>query len=104
MENDIHVVAVLEVRPDGKDAMETAVRACVSASRDEEGCLMYAGHWDHSDPNRVVFVEHWTSQAALDEHATRPHFKAFIDAIGDLVQGQPDILTLREIKWRRTGA
>ena len=59
---------------------------------------MYAGHWDQSDPNRVVLVEHWTSQAALDEHMTTPHFKAFIDAIGDLVQGQPDILTLREIK------
>jgi quinol monooxygenase YgiN len=98
MENDIRVVAFLKVRPDAKDAMETAVRACVSASRDEEGCLMYAGHWDQSDPNRLVFVEHWTSQAALDEHMTTPHFKTLIEAIGDLVEGSPHILTLHEIR------
>jgi quinol monooxygenase YgiN len=98
MEKDIRVVAFLKVRPDAKDAVEAAVRACVSASRDEGGCLMYAGHWDQRDPSRLVFVEHWMSQAALDEHMTTPHFKTFVEEIGGLVEGSPDILTLREIK------
>jgi quinol monooxygenase YgiN len=98
MENDIRVVAFLKVKPDTKQAMEAAVRACASASRDEEGCLMYAGHWDQSDERRLVFVEHWTSQAALDEHMTTAHFHAFVAAIGSLLEGEPEIIILHEIK------
>jgi quinol monooxygenase YgiN len=98
MENDIRVVAFLKIKRDGKQAVEAAVRACATASRGEEGCLMYAGHWDQSDENRLVFVEHWTSQAALDEHMTTPHFHAFIAAISSHLEGEPEILILHEIR------
>jgi quinol monooxygenase YgiN len=96
--HDIRVVAFLKAKPESKEAMEAAVRVCAAASRNEDGCLMYAGHWDQSDPDRLVFVEHWASQAALDEHMTTPHFHAFVAAIADLLQGAPEILTLHEIR------
>ncbi len=59
---------------------------------------MYAGHWDQGDTNRLVFVEHWTSKAALDEHMTTPHFHAFVASIGDLLVSAPEIITLHEIR------
>jgi quinol monooxygenase YgiN len=98
MDNDIRVVAFLQVKPDTKQAMEEAVRLCASASRNEAGCLMYSGHWDQGDENRLVFVEHWTSQAALDEHMAQPHFHAFVAAIGDLLESEPEIIILHEIR------
>ncbi len=98
MDNDIRVVAFLQAKPNTKQAVETAVRACASASRGEDGCLMYSGHWDESDENRLVFVEHWTSKAALDEHMTTPHFHAFVAAIGDLLESEPEIIILHEIR------
>ena len=97
MEKDIRVVAFLKIKPGTKQAMEAAVRACTSASRAEEGCLLYAGHWDAGDENRLVFVEHWTSQAALDEHMTATHFNDFVAAIGDLLEAPPDVIILHEI-------
>ncbi len=98
MANEIRVVAFLKTKPGGKQAMEAAVRACASASRGEDGCLMYAGHWEEGDENRLVFVEHWTSQAALDDHMTMPHFHAFVQAIGDLLEAPPEVLILHEIR------
>ncbi|MBW4025390.1 MAG: antibiotic biosynthesis monooxygenase [Proteobacteria bacterium] len=98
MENDIRVVAFLKVKPGAKPAMEAAVGACSSASRAEDGCVMYAGHWDQSDEHRLVFVEHWTSREALDRHMTTPHFHTFVAAIENLVQGPPEIIVLKEIR------
>jgi quinol monooxygenase YgiN len=98
MTNDIRVVAFLKAKPDAKQAIEAAVLACASASRGEQGCLMYAGHWDQGDKNRLVFVEHWASQAALDEHMTTEHFHAFVATISDLLESAPDIITLHEIR------
>lgn len=97
MKDEIRVVASLKLKPGTKQAVEAAVRPCAAASRNEKGCLMYAGHWDQSE-ERLVFVEHWASQAALDEHMTTPHFHAFVAAISDLVEGSPEIISLREIK------
>ncbi len=98
MSQDIRVVAFLKIKPGSQQAAEAAVGACVPASRDEKGCLLYTAHWDQADPSRLVFVEHWASQAALDEHMTTPHFHAFVAAIGDLVESAPEIITLREIR------
>jgi quinol monooxygenase YgiN len=99
MGSDIRVVAFLKVRPGTHKAIEAAVRDCTLSSRDEGGRLMYAGHWDQADENRLVFVEHWTSQAALDEHMTTKHFHAYISAIDALLEGAPEVIILREIRW-----
>ena len=98
MANEIRVVAFLKVKPGSWKAVEAAVQSCASASRAEEGCLMYAGHWDESVENRLVFVEHWRSQADLDEHMTKPHFHLFVAATGDLLESAPEMIVLHEIR------
>jgi quinol monooxygenase YgiN len=98
MDHDIRVVAFVKVLPGAREAMEAAVGACVPASRREDGCILYAAHWDQDNDHRLVFVEHWKSRAALDEHMTTPHFHTFVSAISTLVEGPPEIITLREIR------
>ena len=98
MEDGIRVAACLKVKPGTQQAMETAMLACASTSLAEEGCLLYAGHYDQSDEDRLVFVEQWTSQAVLDEHRTTPHFQAFAAAPGDLVDRASEIIVLHEIR------
>jgi quinol monooxygenase YgiN len=97
MQNDIHVVAFLKVKPGTQKAIEAAVRDCSASSRDEDGCLLYTAHWDQADDNRLVFVEHWTSQAALDEHMTTKHFRAYVAAIDGLLEDAPEVIILNEI-------
>ncbi|WP_284944482.1 putative quinol monooxygenase [Acidisoma cladoniae] len=98
MDNDIRVVAFLKVKPGMTSAMDTAVLNCAMASRTEEGCLFYAGHWDKDDDHHLVFVEHWVSQAALDTHMTTSHFHDFVVAISGVVEGEPKVIILHEIK------
>ena len=37
----------------------------VHRSRLEPGCLLHSVHIDAENPNRLVFVEHWSDRAAL---------------------------------------
>jgi quinol monooxygenase YgiN len=98
MGSDIRVVAFLKVKPGTQKAIEAAVRDCTLSSHDEDGCPMYAGHWDRADENRLAFVEPWTSQAALDEHMATEHFHAYVAAIDGLLEGAPEVIIPHEIR------
>ena len=71
--------------------MQAACEACVGPTRAEAGNDMYALHRDKQDPSLFVFVEHWKSQAALDEHMQTPHFKQLAKAL-EPVLAQPMIV------------
>ncbi len=76
MAEDIRLVAYVHAKPGQEDFLRDAMLAGVAPTRAEPGCLMYVLHRDASNPAMFVFVEHWKSQAALDEHMQTPHFKA----------------------------
>jgi quinol monooxygenase YgiN len=51
-----------------RDAFLEGRRSAMEASRAEPGCLDYVFSADPLDPERVVLVERWADQAALDAH------------------------------------
>ena len=61
--------------------MREAALACVEPTRAEAGNDMYVLHTDKQDSSLFVFVEHWKSQKALDEHMQTPHFKTLSAAL-----------------------
>ncbi len=69
------VVGVVHLRPaEGKaDEVIAALSTAIEQTHAEEGCLAYALHRDLQDPNHLVLVERWRSQADLDEHMTKPY-------------------------------
>ncbi len=69
------VVGVVHLRPNpGKtDEVVAALSKAIEQTHAEEGCLAYALHRDVSDPDHLVLVERWRSQADLDAHMTQPY-------------------------------
>lgn len=96
MSNAIKVVAILRAKPGKGDALKKALLACVPASRQEPGCLFYHLHVDRADPQRFVFMEGWTDQAAIDFHQTTDHYQKMVAAVADLVKHR-EVLYLDEL-------
>lgn len=61
----------------------------VARSRKEPGCNAHAVHQDTENPNRLVFVEQWSDQAALAEHFKVPASRAFVKALSALAASAP---------------
>ncbi|SRR6266487_4270483 len=59
------------------EAVLTALRRLVEASRQEPGCLMYQAHRDPDNPNVVFLYEQYEDEAAYEAHAESEHFKAY---------------------------
>lgn len=87
MADDVRVTAFLHAKPGEEAAVMQAAAACVAPTRAEHGNEMYSLHQDMKDPALFVFVEHWKSRQALNEHMQTPHFKRLGDACdGRLVE------------------
>ena len=61
-------VGFFEVEPAERDEFIASRVSSMRRSRDEPGCLEYTFAADPLEPGRVVLVEKWESQAALDAH------------------------------------
>ena len=59
----------------------------VHRSRAEPGCLLHTVHQDVEDPNRIVFLEHWSDRAALAAHFSVPAALEFVTALAELADG-----------------
>lgn len=60
-------------------------------SRTEPGCLAHAVHQDAENPLRLVFVEQWTTRAALAAHFAVPESQAFAKAVRALAVEPPTL-------------
>jgi quinol monooxygenase YgiN len=67
----------------------------VARSRAEPGCIAHAVHQDTENPQRLVFVEQWSDQAALAQHFTIPASRQFVRALGQLA-AQPPAMSIYE--------
>ena len=73
---------------------EEAARLCIEhsrRSRSEPGCLHHAVHRDLEDEHRLVFVEYWADQAAVDTHFAVPASLEFVKAVTALASESPTI-------------
>jgi quinol monooxygenase YgiN len=61
----------------------------VGRSRAEPGCIAHAVHIDAENPSRLVFVEQWSSEAALWDHFKVPASRAFARALAGLATEAP---------------
>ena len=68
MAGDLRVVAFLHALPGQEEAVLAAAQACIGPTRAEAGNDSYVLTRDGKDSSMFVFVEHWKSQAAVDEH------------------------------------
>ena len=75
--SEITVVATIHPKPGHADALIREMQANAANVHNEAGCLHYTYHRGIDDPEAIVVIERWASEAALQEHAAAPHMAAF---------------------------
>jgi quinol monooxygenase YgiN len=68
----IMIVVEFEVKPQHTNDFVALMKKHAVLSRQEDGCQQFDVMQAQEDPNRVLFVEAWRDQAALDVHAKVP--------------------------------
>lgn len=98
MADEVVVVASLPVQEGKLDEAITALSAAAEAvHREESGVKKYALHTDPKDPNRLVMIEVYASQADLDAHGQTPHMAELMGALGGVLGGRPELTILTPV-------
>ena len=66
------IVVEFEVKPEHRNAFVELMKGHAQRSRAEDGCQQFDVLLPEEDQNRVLLVEAWRDQAALDVHAKLP--------------------------------
>ena len=66
------IVVEFEVKPEHRNAFVELMKNHARLSRTEDGCQQFDVLLPQSDQSRVLLVEAWRDQAALDVHAKLP--------------------------------
>ena len=93
--NPVVVVATLKAKPESVEAVREAGKKAIGAVHEEPGCDLYSLH--EADDGTFIFVEQWADADALKTHSGAPAVAAFFGAIGEHLDGAPDIKVLRTV-------
>ncbi len=77
--------------PGNRSTLVAAAREVAAATRTDDGCLSYGFAADLDDPDVIVSVEVWRDRPALDAHMGHPHTVRFLEQVGRLLDGAPDM-------------
>ncbi|MGO4155220.1 putative quinol monooxygenase [Cupriavidus sp. YAF13] len=84
---DFFVLVIVYAKPGREADLREKLRAVAEPSRKDRGNLRYELFEQQDDPNRFVFVEHWASEEAQEEHHTQAeHIRRFEAQKSDLVE------------------
>src|SRR4051794_35900817 len=77
-----HVVTI-QVGPGKAADFASAFKALQASAQEEEGCEQYELFQSLDDPDKLVLLERWASQASLDKHmeAERTRDSSLVDAV-----------------------
>ncbi|MEW5811004.1 MAG: putative quinol monooxygenase [Actinomycetota bacterium] len=88
------VVATMTAKPDSVDAVRAACTQAIEAVHQEPGCQLYSLH---EADGTFVFVEQWADADALAAHGAAPAVATMFGAIGEHLDGAPDIKMLTPV-------
>ncbi len=70
----VTLIVILRAREGQETLLEAELRALVSPSRKEEGCLRYDLYRSVEAPGALLLHEIWATRDAHTEHSHTPHF------------------------------
>lgn len=77
----ILVTGHFRVSPDKVESLRPHMRAVLEATRNEDGCILYAYGEDVLDPGMIRIVERWRDWPSLEAHGKAPHIAAWSTAV-----------------------
>jgi quinol monooxygenase YgiN len=87
----VKLIARIDVKVGQEDVVADALRGLVGPSRAEACCIRYDVCRAKDDATKLIVLEEWASQDALDAHMETPHFKAFVEKIGNALADAPKL-------------
>jgi len=82
-EQKLTIVAQLEVKSEQLEFVKNELFKLVSATRLEEGCVVYDLNQDLKNPNSFLIYELWESRALWERHMQSNHLAAYREATAD---------------------
>ena len=89
--SQVVVAVIIKAQPGRVEEVVTGFAPIIEQTHGEEGCLNYALHRDLNDPDKLVLIERWRSQADLDEHFTKPYMAQMGEMAAGLLAEPPTI-------------
>lgn len=83
----LSIIATIVAHPEHRETVLQALTAMLVPTRAEAGCRQYDLYVDQTDPNRMVMIERWTDDTALNAHVASPHMAQLKAVIGDKTSG-----------------
>jgi quinol monooxygenase YgiN len=68
------------IRPADVEALRPAMETVLTATRAEDGCIVYSYAEDVLDPGFIRVFEIWRDMAAIEAHNAAPHMVAWKEA------------------------
>src|SRR5258705_12517121 len=87
----LRVVASITALPGRADEIKAILQKLITPTRAEAGCISYQLLQNNGDPNDFVFIEEWTTDAAIDEHMVTAHLQDVVSRAQPLLAKAPDI-------------
>lgn len=83
--------AVFPIDPDSIDEALDHAETLVEETNEEPGVVDYRAARDVEDEYTLRFFEQYEDEAAVEHHTQTEHFRAFEDALPDLLAGEPEV-------------
>jgi quinol monooxygenase YgiN len=88
------VVATILPLSEHRAAVIDAIKGTIQQVHAEDGCELYSLN---EAPDRLVMVEKWASQQALDAHAKGPNLAALGPKLAGKVAAAPEVVVLQPV-------
>lgn len=85
------VVATIRPLPEHRDVVIDEIKRTVALVHDEDGCELYSLN---EAPDRLMMIEKWASQEALDVHMGAPALAALGPRLAGKLTAAPEIIVL----------
>jgi quinol monooxygenase YgiN len=94
---EVRVIAKFVAREGKEKQLRELLRGMLAPTHAESGRKTY-DLYESDSKGRFYFYEIWESQAALDRHATSPHFKRLEQTSGEILQEPFEVNILEAIQ------
>lgn len=93
----VNLFVTLPLKPEEKAKLLQTMLENAAQSRREAGCISFDVFLPEEGGNTIYLFERWKSQAALDQHMTRPHLLKVQEGLKTALAGAAATFRLAEI-------
>lgn len=97
MSQPIKLIAIMDLKTNAWINIAAAVEQCVELSRKEKGNVFYTVNKDLDKADRIIFIECWADDAAINEHGKSVHFQNLIKTVELYLKEPMQLIKLSEI-------